>query len=137
MSDTGTARSSEPRRFLSLAISPFNFSDTALGLLECPSKLVRIKSNTTLGTGITIAFEPTGVLLALVAAPRTGNLDSFFLEHGETGSTPLTLPPRQDPTITFFSAVVGRDVAQQGALPVLCHQATPREGTCSHIPLIS
>jgi hypothetical protein len=46
--------------------------------------LVRIKSSTTLGAGITISFEPSDDLLALVAALRTGNLDSFFLEHGET-----------------------------------------------------
>ena len=46
--------------------------------------MVRIKSSTTHGAGVTISFEPSDDLLALVAALRTGNLDSFFLEHGET-----------------------------------------------------
>ena len=69
MSDTGTARSSETQALLELGNLPLQFLDAALGLLECPSKLVRIKSNTTLGTGITIAFEPTGVLLACDRTP--------------------------------------------------------------------
>ena len=74
--ELGTLAEDEPGNF------PLQFLDAALGLLEGPSKLVRIKSNTTLGTGITIAFEPADVLLALVTALRTGNLDSFLLEHG-------------------------------------------------------
>ena len=73
---------SETQALLELGNFPLQFLDPALGLLEGPSKLLRIKSSTTLGTGITIAFEATDVLLALVTALRTGNLDSFFLEHG-------------------------------------------------------
>ena len=73
---------SETQALLELGDFPLQFLDAALGLLEGPSKLVRIKSNSTLGTGITIAFEATDVLLALVTALRTGNLDSFLLEHG-------------------------------------------------------
>jgi hypothetical protein len=44
--------------------------------------LAWIKSSTALGAGITISFEPSDDLLALVAALWTGNLDSFFLGHG-------------------------------------------------------
>ena len=73
---------SKTQALLELGNFPLQFLDAALSLLEGTSKLVRIKSNTTLGTGITIAFEPTDVLLALVTALRTGNLDSFLLEHG-------------------------------------------------------
>jgi hypothetical protein len=40
--------------------------------------------------------------LALVTALRTGNLDSFFLEHGETGSTPLPYPRARSPAMTFL-----------------------------------
>jgi hypothetical protein len=47
---------SETKAPLELCNFPLQFLDAALGLLEGPSKLVRIKSNTTLGTGITIAF---------------------------------------------------------------------------------
>jgi hypothetical protein len=72
---------SDTQALLELGNFPLQFLDAALGLLECPSKLVRIKSNTTLGTGITIAIAPTDALLALVTAFRTGNLDSFFLER--------------------------------------------------------
>ena len=73
---------SETQALLELGDFPLQFLDAALGLLEGPSKLVRIKSNSTLVTGITIAFEATDVLLALVTALRTVNLDSFLLEHG-------------------------------------------------------
>ena len=48
-----------------------------------------VKSRTTLGAGITMSFEPSDDLLALVAALWTGNLDSFFLEHGGE----MGLPP--------------------------------------------
>jgi hypothetical protein len=60
--------------------------------------LAWIKSSTTLGAGITISFEPGDDLLALVAALWTGNLDSFFVEHGEMGFTPFTLPKRVEQT---------------------------------------
>ena len=45
------------------------------------------RSVTTGGTAITIRFEPADVLFAFVTALRTGNLDSFFLEHGEGAFT--------------------------------------------------
>jgi hypothetical protein len=48
---------SDTQALLELGNFPLQFLDAALGLLECPSKLVRIKRNTTLGTGITIPFE--------------------------------------------------------------------------------
>jgi hypothetical protein len=58
---------------------------TLRGILDSPGKLSRITSITTVGTGIAIRFEPADALLALVTALRTGNLDSFFLEHGGVG----------------------------------------------------
>ena len=66
---------------------PLQFLDGVLNLLDSPGKLSRITSITTLGTGITIRFEPADVLFALVTALRTGNLDSFFLEHGDLSFT--------------------------------------------------
>lgn len=66
---------------------PLQFLDSVLNLLDGTGKLARITSSTTGGAGITIRFEPSDVLFALVAALRTGNLDSFFLEHGQTGLT--------------------------------------------------
>jgi hypothetical protein len=58
------------------------FLDAVLNFLDSPRKFNRVTSITAVGTGITIRFEPADVLLALVTALRTGNLDSFFLEHG-------------------------------------------------------
>jgi len=78
------SKTSETQALLELGKLPLQILD----LLVSPNKLARITSSTTLGAGITIAFEPTDVLLALVTALRTGNLDSF-LKHGEIGSTPL------------------------------------------------
>ena len=73
--------------FFTQATFPLQFLDGVLNLLDSPGKLSRITSITTVGTGITIRFEPTDVLLAHVAALRTGNLDSFFLEHGALAFT--------------------------------------------------
>jgi hypothetical protein len=69
------------RDFLHSGEFPFQFLDGVLNLLDSPGKLGRITSITTVRTGITIRFEPADVLFALVTALRTGNLDSFFLEH--------------------------------------------------------
>ena len=71
--------------FLQARHFSLQFLDGVLNLLDSPSKLSRITSITTVGTGITIRFEPADVLFALVTALRTGNLDSFFLEHGKYG----------------------------------------------------
>jgi hypothetical protein len=62
---------------------PLQFLDGVLNLLDSPGKLARITSSTTVGAGVTIRFEPSDGLFALVTALRTGNLDSFFLEHGQ------------------------------------------------------
>ena len=67
--------------FLHARKVPLQFLDRVLNLLDSPGKLSRITSITTGGTGITIRFEPADVLFALVTTLRTGNLDSFFLEH--------------------------------------------------------
>ena len=64
---------------------PLQFLDAVLKFLDSPGKFVRIAIITAVATGITIRFEPADVLLALVTALRTGNLDSFFLEHGKRG----------------------------------------------------
>ena len=69
--------------------SSLQFLDGILNLLDSPSKLSRITGITTVGAGITIRFEPANVLFALVTALRTGNLDSFFLEHEKLAFTPL------------------------------------------------
>ena len=69
--------------FLHAREFPLQLFDGVLNLLDSPGKLSRITSITTVGTGITIRFEPADVLFALVTALRTGNLDSFFLEHGD------------------------------------------------------
>ena len=69
-------------------ISPYFFlSEGTLSMIVSDESLGKLTQGipvfvTGQGTGITIAFEPTDVLLALVTALRTGNLDSFFLEHG-------------------------------------------------------
>jgi hypothetical protein len=69
--------------FLHAGKVPLQFLDRVLNLLDSPGKLSRITSVTAGGTGITIRFEPADILFAFVTALRTGNLDSFFLEHGE------------------------------------------------------
>jgi hypothetical protein len=69
--------------FLHAGKVPLQFLDRVLNLLDSPGKLSRITGVTTVGTDITIRFEPADVLVALVTALRTGDLDSFFLEHGE------------------------------------------------------
>jgi hypothetical protein len=66
---------------LELGNFPLQFLGAALDLLDSANKIARIASSTTLRAGITISFELGDALLALVAALRTGNLDSFFLEH--------------------------------------------------------
>ena len=71
------------RDFLHAGKFPLQLFDGVLNLLDTPGKLSRITSITTAGTGITIRFEPADILFALVTALRTGNLDSFFLEHGD------------------------------------------------------
>ena len=60
---------------------PLQFLDAVLNFLDGPGKFARITIITAVGTGITIPFESADVLFALVTALRTGNLDSFFLEH--------------------------------------------------------
>jgi hypothetical protein len=60
---------------------PLQFLDAVLNFLDSLSKFARITIITAVGTGITIRFESADVLLALVTALRTGNLDSFFLVH--------------------------------------------------------
>lgn len=75
------------RGFLHAGKVPLQLLDRLLNLLDSPGKLSRITSMSTGGTDITIRFEPADVLFALVAALRTGNLDSFFLEHGEVAFT--------------------------------------------------
>ena len=70
------------RDFLHAGQFPLQLFDGVLNLLNSPGKLSGITSITTVGTGITFRFEPADVLFALVTAFRTGNLDSFFLEHG-------------------------------------------------------
>jgi hypothetical protein len=71
--------------FLHAGEVPLQFLDRVLDLLDSPGKLSRITSITTVGTGMTIRFEPADALLALVTALRTGDLDSFFLVHGKQG----------------------------------------------------
>ena len=73
--------------FLHAGELPLQLFDGVVNLLDSPGKLSRITSITTVGTGITIRFEPADVLLALVTALRRGNLDSFFLEHGQLAFT--------------------------------------------------
>jgi hypothetical protein len=64
---------------------PLQFLDAVLNFLDSLGKFARITIITAVGTGITIRFESADVLLALMTALRTGNLDSFFLEHGKQG----------------------------------------------------
>src|SRR6476660_1820056 len=64
---------------------PLQFLDAVLNFLDSPGKFARITIITAVGTGITIRFESADVLLALVTALRTGDLDSFFLAHGKQG----------------------------------------------------
>ena len=60
---------------------PLQFLDAVLKFLDSPGKFARITTITAVGTSITIRFESVDVLLALVTALRTVNLDSLFLEH--------------------------------------------------------
>jgi hypothetical protein len=83
------------RGLLDARESSLQFLDGVLNLLDSSGKLTRITSSTTVGAGITIRFEPSDVLFALVTALRTGNLDSFFLEHGDFG---LPAPNRTEAT---------------------------------------
>ena len=83
---------------------PLQFLDAVLNFLDSPGKFARITIITAVGTGITIRFEPADVLLALVTALRTGNLDSFFLEHGKQGfqifvPTKLSLSQQKVPAL--------------------------------------
>ena len=70
--------------FLHAGEVPLQFLDRVLNLLDSTRKLSRITSITTVGTGITILFEPADVLFALVTAIRTGNLDSSFSNMGNS-----------------------------------------------------
>ena len=71
------------RDFLRAGELPLQLLNRVLNLLDSPGKLSRVTSITAVGTGITSRFEPAHVLFALVTPLRTGNLDSFFLKHGE------------------------------------------------------
>ena len=108
MCGVGNALGEVRNQLLESSVQPLRPRDTGAGgetlrvsrlfyeIKDCPRKLAWIKSSTTLGAGITISFEPSDDFLALVAALRTGNLDSFFLEHGETIFS-LTVPEGNGP----------------------------------------
>jgi hypothetical protein len=60
---------------------PLELPDAAFSLFDFPNKFACITGCTTFGADITITFEAVYILLALVAAVRTRNLDGFFIEH--------------------------------------------------------
>ena len=64
---------------------------SALRLIECPSKIVRIVpqvGSAPPATESSISLEPSDFLDGLVAAARAGDWDRFIvLEHGATPST--------------------------------------------------
>ena len=94
MCGVGNALGEVRNQLLESSVQPLRPRDTGAGgetlrvsrlfyeIKDCPRKLAWIKSSTALGAGITISFEPSDDLLALVATLWTGNPDSFFLGHG-------------------------------------------------------
>ena len=69
--------------FFTRAKCLFNFSIASSTSLIALANSAGSRVSPQSGTGITSRFEPADDLFALVTALRTGNLDSFFLEHGE------------------------------------------------------
>ena len=73
--------------FFTRAKCLFNFSIASSTSLIALANSAGSRVSPQSGTGITSRFEPADDLFALVTALRTGNLDSFFLEHGDLSFT--------------------------------------------------
>jgi len=80
------------QRFLGARKFTSEFLGEIVNFFKVPGELARITSSSTTGTDVIINFEPTDVLLSLVAAIRTNDFDSFVFEHEDLGLKGLNRP---------------------------------------------